>query len=278
MALDSSSRGAALAPDVREILDAAIGVLDGKPVPAFGPGFSERCVETPWVAGFFRGGERLLDVGFTMSSLDYLGLLLELRRNRGVTIEAVDIVEPERVRRRYPAEWVDEVLAVPVTIGDLREQRLPEGRYDIATCISTIEHIGFDEATYQDPNTAFKRSATPEGVKLARDPDVERAVLARFAAALRPGGIALVSVPMGRGGPALLRDSLGLYCAQWEYDRASWQRLVTAPGFEVVDERFARLEPDGTWKAVDGPQDLEQQSSELKPHAAGCALVALRRT
>jgi hypothetical protein len=266
-----------LATDVQQILDAALGVLSGKPVPAFGAGFSERCIETPWVAGFFRGGERVLDIGFTMSSLDYLGLLLELRRTKGVTLEAIDIVKPERVQRRYPPEWLDEVLAVPVTIGDLRTQAVPDGRYDIATCISTIEHIGFDEATYDDPATAFARSASPEGVKLARDVDVDRAVLAKLAAALRPGGVALVSVPMGKGGPALLRDSLGLYCAQWEYDEESWQQLVTAPGFEVIDQRFGRLEADGTWRYVSGPGDLKQQSSALRPHAAGCALVALRR-
>lgn len=265
-----------LSDEAKQILAAARSVLDGAPVLAFGPGLSERAVETPWVASHFKGGERVLDVGFTMSSLDYLGLLLELRR-RNVTIEAVDIVKPERVARRYPPEWLDEVMQVPITIGDVRTQALPQGRYDVATIISTIEHIGFDEATHADPKTAFARSTTPDGVRLHRDPDVNRTVLAQLASALRPGGLLLISVPMGKGGPSLLKDSLGLFCAQWEYEEASWREIVGAPDFDVVEELFYRLETDGTWRRVDGPADLREQTSAMKPHAAGCALAALRR-
>src|SRR5450759_3446274 len=98
-----------------QILKAAKRVLAGEPPPPRPAGFSERIIETPWVASHIKGGERVLDIGFTISSLDYLGLLLELRRAHRVTIEAVDIVKPERVQRRYPANWLDEVLATPIT-------------------------------------------------------------------------------------------------------------------------------------------------------------------
>jgi SAM-dependent methyltransferase len=266
-----------LGEEPTQIISACKRVLAGEPRPAFGPGFSERAVETPWVASHFKGGEKVLDIGFTMSSLDYLGLLLELRRNHKVTIEAVDIVKPERVARRYPEEWRAEVMEVPITIGDLRRQDLPAGRYDIATIISTIEHIGFDEATYDDPKSAFARSTTKEGVKLHRDPNVNRDVLARLHDALKPGGLVLISVPMGTGGPALLEDSLGFFCAQWEYEAASWREVVDAKGFEVVEQLFYRLDSDDVWRQVAGPAELVHQSSAMTPHAAGCALAALRR-
>jgi SAM-dependent methyltransferase len=266
-----------LSDDATEILDAARRVLAGQPAGAPPPGLSERIIETPWVASYFKGGERVLDIGFTMSSLDYLGLLLELRRDHRVTVEAADIVKPERVARRYPEAWLADVLATPITIGDVRTLALPEGRYDVVTCISTIEHIGFDAATYDDPKTAFARSATPEGVVLHRDAHVNRDVLAQFHRALRPGGLALISVPMGKGGPALLKDSLDLYCAQWEYEAASWREITGADGFELVEQRFVRLDPDRVWRDVAGPAELTGQSSELQPHAAGCALAALRR-
>jgi SAM-dependent methyltransferase len=263
-----------LSVEATEILDAAKRVLAGEPAVPHSAGLSERIVETPWVASHFKGGERVLDIGFTMSSLDYLGLLLELVRTRGVTIDAIDIVRPERVQRRYPAEWLAEVLATPITIGDVRTLELA-ATYDIVTCISTIEHIGFDEATHEDPVTAFARSSTAEGVKLLRDPHVNRDVLAQFRRALKPGGLALISVPMGKGGPAILKDSLGLYCAQWEYEATSWREITEAAGFELVGQRFARLEA-GMWQTVAGPADLIGQSSAMKPHAAGCALAALR--
>ncbi|CAN5672619.1 hypothetical protein BH11MYX1_BH11MYX1_00660 [soil metagenome] len=266
-----------LSAEATEILNAAKHVLAGQAPGAASPGLSERIIETPWVASHFKGGERVLDIGFTMSSLDYLGLLLELRRTHNVTIEAVDIVRPERVQRRYPTEWLAEVMATPITIGDVRTLEVPTGRYDVVTCISTIEHVGFDEATYEDPVTAFARSSTADGVRRLRDPGVNRDVLAQVHRALRPAGLALISVPMGKGGPAVLKDSLGLYCAQWEYEAASWLEIVGAAGFELVEQRFARLESDGLWHDVAGPHDLVAQSSEMKPHAAGCALVALRR-
>src|ERR1041385_2323588 len=95
-----------LTDEPSQILAAARRVLAGEPRPSLGPGYSERVVETPWVASHFKGGEKVIDVGFTMSSLDYLGLLLELTEHHRVTIEAVDIVKPERVARRYPAAWL----------------------------------------------------------------------------------------------------------------------------------------------------------------------------
>jgi hypothetical protein len=266
-----------LSDEATQILDAAKRVLAGQPAGAVPPGLSERIIETPWVASHFKGGERLLDIGFTMSSLDYLGLLLELRHAHRVSIDAVDIVKPERVARRYPEAWRAEVLETPITIGDVRTLALPAAHYDIVTCISTIEHIGFDEATYNDPKTAFARTTTPEGVKLHRDPHVNRDVVGKFRHTLRRGGLALISVPMGKGGPALLKDSLDLYCAQWEYEVDSWSELTRAPGFDVVEQRFVRFDPDRIWREVAGPGELVSQSSALQPHAAGCALVALRR-
>lgn len=266
-----------LSDEATQILDAAKRVLAGQPAGAVPSGLSERIIETPWVAAHFKGGERVLDIGFTMSSLDYLGLLLELRRAHRVQIDAVDIVKPERVARRYPDAWRAEVLETPITIGDVRTLALPAAHYDVVTCISTIEHIGFDEATYDDPATAFARSTTREGVKLHRDPHVNRDVVAKFHDVLRPGGLALISVPMGKGGPTLLEDSLHLYCAQWEYEAESWRELTGAAGFDVVEQRFVRLDSDRIWRDVAGPADLVSQSSALQPHAAGCALVALRR-
>jgi len=266
-----------MSDEASQILAAAKRVLAGERVPQLPAGLSERAVETPWVASHFKGGERVLDIGFTMSSLDYLGLLLELRRAHRVSIDAIDIVRPERVEKRYPAEWRADVMSTSIAIGDVRTIAIERGVYDVVTCISTIEHIGFDEATHADPATAFARSTTPEGVKLHRDPHVDRDVLRRFHEALRPGGLALISVPMGKGGPTLLRDSLGLYCAQWEYEPSSWRALVGAEGFAVVEQRFARLEPDGIWRDVSSPDDLRDCTSALMPHAAGCALTALRR-
>lgn len=85
-----------------------------------------------------------------------------------------------------------------------------------------------------------------------------------------------MTVPMGKGGATLLRDSLGLYTRQWEYDAASWNELISHEGFRLIEERFFCYQYD-VWSEVAGPNALIEQSSSLQPHAMGCAVVALEK-
>ncbi|PHR62966.1 MAG: hypothetical protein COA47_01345 [Robiginitomaculum sp.] len=263
------------------ILDRAMQVFDG--TAHFGnfnlnlPGHSERLVEVPWAAQHLRDAKHILDIGFSMSSLDWLGLLLATN-TKGAILQAADIVRPERVQSRYPQAWRDAALAVPVSIGDIRSIELPANQFDLVTCISTIEHIGFDIASNDDPNSAFERGKTPAEIADTRDPDVNQDVLRAFHRVLQPGGRVMISVPMGRGGPTLLKDSLGLYTRQWEYETQSWRELTTQPGFEVLEQCFYALGPDDCWHQVQSPTDLSDKSSELQPHASGCALLLLQKT
>lgn len=265
------------------VYDLSMDILDGKEwkVPDIS-GFSERIIEVPsaavWLNKFSSENHcHILDIGYTMSSLDWLGLLLKLNDKDNCSVNAIDIVRPERVKTRYPQEWHKKIFAVPVEIGDLREMPLNEGHYDVVTCISTIEHIGFDEAEEKDENTAFKRSKDVSEIKINRSPDVNKKVLAQFNKALKPGGHVIITTPMGKGGPTLLKDSLGLYTRQWEYEKDSWQDLINQPGFRIIKESFFGLNNDGIWKQVNSPDDLVNKSSELQPHAHGCAMVILKK-
>jgi hypothetical protein len=74
----------------------------------------------------------------------------------------------------------------------------------------------------------------------------------------------------------LLRDSLGLYCAQWEYEASSWSAVTGHPGFVCIEERFFSR-AGGTWTRHNAPGDLLGCSSSLKACAEGCALVALSK-
>ncbi len=263
------------------ILDRALAVLAGNAkfdqLALDIPGHSERLIEVPWAAQHMIGAKNILDIGFAMSSLDWLGLLLAKSEHEDVSLTAADIVHPERVQGRYPQNWRQQVLSVPITIGDIRICELPQNHFDLVTCISTIEHIGFDEASTDDPSSAFNRSKTAEGVAAIRSPTVNKDVLGAFRQTLRTGGQVIISVPMGRGGPVLLKDSLGLYTRQWEYEPTSWAELTGQAGFEVREQRFFTLGADDCWSEVSGPEQLHHQSSELKPHASGCAVLLLKK-
>lgn len=263
------------------ILDQALKVLSGDTpggeIDLSPAGHSERLMEVPWAAQWFTPNARLLDIGFTMSSLDWLGLLLAAAREMGVEIQAADIVKPERVLSRYPEDWRDQIQDVAIAIGDIRTLDLPENHFDMVTCISTIEHIGFDEASVDDPNSAFKREETADDAPSHRSPTVDAEVMAAFRRSLKPGGRVVMTVPMGAGGPTLIQDSMGLYARYWEYEAESWHNLTHQPGFNVTEERFFAFGTDTCWSEVDGPADLTSHSSEMQPHAHGCALVLMTR-
>ena len=272
---------AELNPQAQANLDEALMVTQSQLPHAFegrfGAGASERCIEVPWAAQWFDKDMAVMDIGFTMSSLDWLGLMLNVRNTMNISIDAMDIIKPERVQTRYPAPWLKDILSVPVSIGDIRQSKVKADHYDLVTCISTIEHIGFDYADENDPNTAFKRGKTPEDVPMDRDEDVNEAVLSKVHQALKRGGCLILTTPMGKGGPALLKDSLGLYTRQWEYEKQSWKELTTHRGFRLVEERFFRCDDDGCWSEAEGPDDLSDRSSSLQPHAKGCALAVLEK-
>ncbi|MBL1430445.1 MAG: class I SAM-dependent methyltransferase [Robiginitomaculum sp.] len=263
------------------ILDRAISILSEQSnfdnLPLDIPGHSERIIEVPWAAKHLAAATNILDIGFAMSSLDWLGLLLAVQQRNKTNLVAADIVRPERVASRYPDAWREQVLSVPVTIGDIRTCDLPAEHFDLVTCISTIEHIGFDEASIDDPNSAFKRGKTPAEIAANRHPNTNRDVLDAFHRVLQTNGRAMISVPMGRGGATLLKDSLGLYTRQWEYEQKSWNELTSHPGFSVLEQQFFALGADDCWQQVASPADLVGLSSELQPHASGCAVLLLQK-
>ncbi len=267
--------------EAAQVLTRALQCLeDGVPSPLTGPetaAFSERCVEVPWVASQLGDPGRLLDVGWAMSPPEWLGVLLEVRR-RGSDLVGIDIIDPQRVRTRYPADILDEVLSVPIRVESVLDAVVTDGAFDTMTCVSTLEHIGIDVASPpDDTSTAFVRAASPEEATTVRDPGTDRMFLDAAHRLLRPGGRLLISVPAGHGVPILHQDSLGLFTHQFEYDEASWSALASDGRFEVVAEAYFRHDDVAGWQAVAEFESLTDQTSALRPFATGCAMVTLQR-
>ena len=249
--------------------DSLLGPLTAK--------WSERCVEVPWVAAYLHSPGRVLDVGWAMSPREWLGVLLAVI-DRGSEVVGIDIVDPKRVRSRYPDAIVDRVLEVPVRIESILDAEPEDGLFDTITCVSTLEHIGFDVASPADvTDTAFIRSKTPEDAIRERDPQTDRQFMDAAARLLKPGGSLLVSVPAGQGVPILHQDSLGFFTHQFEYDEASWRHVTDDCRFEVRDQAFFRHDPNAGWQPVSRFADLTDQTSAMRPFATGCAMARLVR-
>ena len=235
---------------------------------------SERCIEVPWVAQSIKKytPKRMLDIGISLASLDYLGTLLYIKKKYDIYLEAVDIIQPQRVNNRYPIDWVDEIYEIPFLHGDIRELDFGKKTFDMISCISVIEHIGFDEESELGEMSAFKRSKNENEVREVRESNTNHIVLNKFAELLNKNGKLLLSVPMGKGGSVLLKDSLGLFTRQWEYEKNSWNEIIENPNFRMIEQKFYKMKNKQYWEEVDSPKDLIDCSSSLSPHAFGCAL------
>jgi SAM-dependent methyltransferase len=211
-----------------------------------------------------------------MSPPEWLGVLLAVRE-RGADLTGIDIIDPQRVRSRYPADLVDAVLSVPARVEDILNAEPVTGLYDTISCVSTLEHIGFDVASPpEDLMSAFVRAESPETATTTRDPNTDRLFLDAAHRLLEPGGHVLISVPAGSGLPILHQDSLGLFTHQFEYDEASWAVVTGDPRFSVQSEAYFSHDEGTGWRQVETFAQLTDQTSAMKPFATGCALVLLR--
>lgn len=265
--------------EAQAVLERALRCLaDGRPDPLTGAGtaaWSERCVEVPWVAGQLSESTRLLDVGYAMAPPEWMGVLLAAQ-GRGTALTGIDIVDPQRVRTRYPAELVDRVLATPVRVENVLDAQPVDGAYDTITCVSTLEHIGFDIATPPETtSTAYVRAERAEDAVATRDPQTDRSFLDAAARLLAPGGALLLSVPGGKGEAILHQDSLGLFTYQFEYGPAEWAAVTSDPRFALDQEAFFRHDEERGWGQVDTFDELTDQTSAMRPFATGCAMARL---
>ncbi len=104
------------------------------PLQDVGVGLSERVVEVPWVLRSLPPAStaRVLDLGTAFAPIVYKRLLLAQPQ----TIELADLA---------PAE----IPTLKSHVADIRQLPFADDAFDAATCISTLEHIGMDNAHYR---------------------------------------------------------------------------------------------------------------------------------
>lgn len=132
--------------------------------------------------------------------------------------------------RKAPGKWANRVMW-----GDAETIPEPDGRFDVATCVSVLEHVGL--GWYGDP----------EG-------DAEKAgrIVAEMARVLKPGGWLLLTVPIGltmtKDGRPFARSVGPISVADW----LGGAGLTVAEWLNVQSDRWAAARDDGgdTWRQV----------------------------
>jgi SAM-dependent methyltransferase len=127
---------------------------------------------------------------------------------------------------------------------DVRSLPFPDASFELAFCISTLEHIGRDNRRY-----GYEEEADERGME---------ATLAELRRVLTRDGRLLLSVPCGEP------DDVGWYV---QLDPARWRRVFEAAGFSIFELEFYEQRADG-WRAA--------PESPVRPLTDGCLCAELR--
>jgi len=187
----------------------------GKLLPSgYGIGLDERCVEYPWLLSQISGApERMLDAG---SSLNYAFILVPLIA-RGKILHIVTLA-PEA-----NCFWEK---GVSYFYADLRELPMRDGYYDSIACVSTLEHVGMDNALY-----------TRDDAHKEQDASAFTTAIRELHRVLKPGGTLYLSVPFGK------YDDFGTF---QQFDRTLLSKAERAfPDAVEISETFFRYSANG---------------------------------
>jgi SAM-dependent methyltransferase len=187
----------------------------------------ERAIEIPWVLARYAGERRVLDVGTVFAEPAYIAGLHELAIPELVT---VDVAEGATV------------------VADVRDLPFEDARFELVLCLSTLEHVGRDNAVY--------------AVDAPRDDAGDLAGLRELRRVLAPHGRLLVTVPTG------IDEDQG-----WQVQRTplAWIERFEQAGFLVFeDELYVRAEE--SWRTATLAE--AQQARYAGDAGAGAVLLA----
>jgi len=199
-------------------------------------GGDERAIEIPWCLARCGGERRVLDVGYAFAEPAYLAGLAAL----GATeLVGVDLAEAD-------------VPGLRPVVADVRALPFERRSFDLALCISTLEHVGLDNTVY--------------GLAAERDDEGQERALRELRRVLVPDGRLLVTVPCGEA------QDLG-----WQLQRPplEWVRLYESAGLVVFEDEVYELGADG-WRSTSAFEPAGVRYGDRGPGASAVLCAELR--
>jgi SAM-dependent methyltransferase len=202
------------------------------------PGTDERVIELPWVLARLRRG-RALEVGYAFAEAPYLAALLQAGFDE---LTGVDLAEAD-------------VPGMTTVRADVRALPFETGTFDLALCVSTLEHVGADNSGY--------------GLEAEEDAASRLTALRELRRVVAPSGRLLVTVPCGEP------EDYGWFRQD---DVRGWTRLFTRAGFFVEEQEVYELTDEG-WRSSPELVSAGLRYGERGPAASAvlCAELSPRR-
>jgi len=215
-----------------------------------------RVIEIPWALSKYKGQRRILDVGTTHFDVDYFRYLLELL-NLGVKeFHCIDMIsfKPERFKAHTPNTLLDKLIFRKANI---RNSGYPDDFFDLIFCISTIEHVGFDEENLNPrEDTSFIRPEAKPKKMDWRKWNEDYKVLKELLRIVKPGGSVLLSIPFGKATTLVLKDSKERYAQVFIYDYERLQAVLNSFRGIKIDNRYFYFSKKQGWKETKNPREL----------------------
>jgi len=237
---------------------------------------SERLIEVPYFLSKLSNEKNILDIGTTFASLDYLWVLNNIKAKYHLNISGIDIIQPVNVKSRYPLDLFQFISNIKIYNSSFLNHKITE-KFDLISCISTLEHIGFDKKNEADniPGS-FDRKLDINDLRGTRDINTDIDFMNKASATLNKKGRLIITLPYGIGGPVAIKDSLGLYCNQFEYNSQYLQNIIGHKNFKLLDlKKYVFI--DECWIISKDENDFINTTSHLKDHAHGVACMLLEK-
>ena len=207
-------------PDDRELLDI---FKRGDCLPErYGVGIDERIVEYPWLLSRMSDSESLVLDGGSVLNYPFLLDAPQLSAKRIV----IQTLAPESTMTKREH--------VSYMFGDLRETLYRDDIFDLVVSISTLEHIGMDNAMLYTQDDLHNESRPEDYISVIKE----------FRRILKPGGRFMMTVPFGAP------QNLGWLC---QFDSLRLRKAINAFGSNHHATTFYKYGAEG-W-AISNEED-----------------------
>lgn len=187
--------------------------------PGYGVGLDERIVEYPWLLSRLRDSEGLLLDGGSVLNYPFL---LDAPQLSGKRVVIMTLAPESTMAKRQNVSYV---------FGDLRDTIFRDDIFDVIISVSTLEHVGMDNAMLYTADGRHKESSPDDYVR----------VIQEFRRVLKPGGRFLMTVPFGKS------QNLGWLC---QFDAERLKQAIMAFGPGLVATTFYKYGSQG-WSVSD---------------------------
>jgi SAM-dependent methyltransferase len=137
----------------------------------------ERIIEYKWIFNELAKSKKKLNLLDAGSTLNFPSIIEKLKNKFNITIQTL-----------YPENYSFYDEGISYLYEDLTKKIFNKNTFDIITCISTLEHVGFDISMYNHSNKEILNNKNKLGYLK---------VIENFQFILKKGGILLITVPYG---------------------------------------------------------------------------------